>query len=467
MNRDSHDAQGSPDKSIAPRSAENSDLERERRFLADLETRPFGERVVGYLKLIGPGYMQSALTLGAGTAASTLFAGAVFGYKLLWVAPVGMLLGVIMFMAIAHQTLSTGVRPFDAVRRFAGAPFAYGWAAAALLSSVIWHFPQYSLAGATLSDIGTAAGLNLPRPAAGALVLVWAIILSMMYGTSNALIRWYERLLKYLVWLIIACFLAVVVRTGISDWGALVRGFLAFEVPAPRNGVSGTTLVVSGLAAAVGVNMTFLYPYSLLSRGWGREHRRLARFDLWSGMFVPYVLATSLMLIATANTIYLDPSFKAASLSPIEASRILAAVIGPTLGRVIFNLGLLAMALSTISLHMVACGFVCSELFGWKIGDWRYRLAMLLPTPGVLGTVFWAKMAVWVAVPTNIICGFLLPLAYLAFVRLQVSRKYLGDDRPRGLRGAAALAAMILSTALLTGFLAWQAWQALRPLWST
>ncbi len=97
-------------------------------------------------------------------------------------------------------------------------------------------------------------------------------------------------------------------------------------------------------------------------------------------MFVPYVLATSLMLIATANTIYLDPSFKAASLSPIEASRILAAVIGPTLGRVIFNLGLLAMALSTISLHMVACGFVCSELFGWKIGDWRYRLAMLLPT---------------------------------------------------------------------------------------
>lgn len=464
MNSDKNERTPSNDRTNPARGAGDDRLQRERELLSALETRPWLERVGGYIRLVGPGYMQSALTLGAGTAASTLFAGAVFGYKLLWVAPVGMLLGVIMFAAIAHQTLSTGLRPFDAMRRYAGAPFAYGWAAAALLSSIIWHFPQYSLAGATLSDIGAAAGLSLPRPAGGALVLVWAIGLSMMYGTSNALIRWYERLLKYMVWLIVVCFAAVVVRTGISDWGALLRGFLTFEVPATRNGVSGTTLVVSGLAAAVGVNMTFLYPYSLLSRGWGREHRRLANFDLLSGMFLPYVLATSLMLIATANTIYLDPAFKASSLSPIEASRILATTIGPTLGRVIFNFGLLAMALSTISLHMVACGFVCSELFGWKIGGWRYRLAMLLPTPGVLGTVFWAKMAVWVAVPTNIICGFLLPLAYVAFIRLHVSREYLKDDRPRGTRGALQLVAIMGSTALLTAFLGWQAWSALRPM---
>jgi hypothetical protein len=40
------------------------------------------------------------------------------GYSLLWVQPLGMLLGVIMFMAIAYQTLSTGVRPFAAMRRY-------------------------------------------------------------------------------------------------------------------------------------------------------------------------------------------------------------------------------------------------------------------------------------------------------------------------------------------------------------
>ena len=52
-------------------------------------------------------------------------------------------------------------------------------------------------------------------------------------------------------------------------------------------------LILSGLAAAVGINMVFLYPYSLLARGWGREHRRLARFDLYAGMLVPYTLAAS------------------------------------------------------------------------------------------------------------------------------------------------------------------------------
>ena len=43
-----------------------------------------------YLKLLGPGYLQSAMTLGGGTASASLFAGAVFGYQLLWVAPVAM-----------------------------------------------------------------------------------------------------------------------------------------------------------------------------------------------------------------------------------------------------------------------------------------------------------------------------------------------------------------------------------------
>jgi len=108
------------------------ELARERELLAELETKGWGERTRAYLKFAGPGYLQSAFTLGGGTAAASLFAGAAFGYQLLWVAPVAMLLGVIMLSAVAYQTLSTGMRPFDAMRRYAGAPFAWGWALGAL-----------------------------------------------------------------------------------------------------------------------------------------------------------------------------------------------------------------------------------------------------------------------------------------------------------------------------------------------
>ncbi len=103
-------------------------LVKERAWLAVNDAKPRAGRWLGYLSKGGPGYLQSALTLGGGSASASLVAGAVFGYQLLWVAPMGMLIGMIMMMAIAHQTLSTGMRPFEAMRVHAGAFFAYGWA---------------------------------------------------------------------------------------------------------------------------------------------------------------------------------------------------------------------------------------------------------------------------------------------------------------------------------------------------
>lgn len=108
---------------------------------------------------------------------AALFAGAVFGYQLLWVAPVAMALGLCMMAAISWQTLSTGRRPCPAMREHAGRFFA--WALGALLSSLILRFPQYALASAVLVDIGDLAGLPGVSPVwAGGVVLVWSVTVS-------------------------------------------------------------------------------------------------------------------------------------------------------------------------------------------------------------------------------------------------------------------------------------------------
>ncbi|MFT7616673.1 MAG: manganese transport protein [Planctomycetota bacterium] len=438
-----------------PRSEE--ELAAEAAYLTGLEDASWLKRNLGFLKLSGPGYMQSAMTLGGGTAASSLFAGAFFGYQLLWVGPVAMLLGIIMLSAVSHQTLSTGERPFESMRRFAGTPFAWAWAIGALLSSIVWHFPQYSLSSAFLVDLASVSGLGeVSQGWMGILVLVWAILLSVIYGKSAAMVRMYERILKYMVWGIVLSFGYVVVKTGISDWGALFRGFVAFDASGERGQVAAITLVISGLAAAVGVNMLFLYPYSLLARGWKREHRKLARFDLFAGMLLPYTLATSLMIIATANTLHLDPTL-GTDLRPGQAAQTLAMSLGSGFGRIIFDIGIIAMALSSITLQMVTSGFVCTELFGWSVGSGKYRLATFLPVPGVLGAFYWSDIAIWVAVPTNILCGLFLPAAYIGFILLQKNRDYLGDDTPSGAKGKAWLGGMIFSTITLITFLGWYA----------
>jgi Mn2+/Fe2+ NRAMP family transporter len=441
-----------------PGSENTHAVESERALLRDLEGAGLRRRLRGQLRLLGPGYLQSAMTLGSGTASSALFAGAVFGYQLLWVAPLGMAMGVCMLAAVSWQTLSTGQRPWEAMREHAGPFFAWAWALGALLSSMIWQLPQYALASAVLVDLSDVAGLSGVSPSlAGAVVLVWALGISSLYGRSALWVRRYERVLQAMVWGVVVCFGLVVLRTGIPDWGAVVQGFLAFEVPGERNGVTGTTLVLSGLAAAVGVNMVFLYPYSLLARGWGREHRSLARLDLALGMFVPYTLAVSLVVIATANTLHLDHAYDGVRLSPVEAARVLGSVLGQATGRVAFGLGVLGMALSSITLQMLTCGFVAVELAGVQVGSFRYHLATWLPAPAVLGVAYWSEIAVWVAVPTNIVCGLFLPAAYVGFCIMQRSRSYLGEDRPEGWSGRAWLGAMIAITLFLGAFLAWYA----------
>lgn len=427
-------------------------LAAEKAKLTELESAGFVERSKYYMKLNGPGYLQSAMTLGGGTAFSCLFAGALFGYQLLWVAPVGMLLGVIVLSAVSHQTLSTGMRPFEAMRKYAGAPFAWGWALGALFSSIIWHFPQYALASASLSDMAKFGGMDIAPKYTSFVILALAVLMSGMYGGSARMTRTYERLLKYMVWGIVLCFGLVVFQTGISDWGELGRGFFTFQIPGDSGTTKGLTLVLAGLSAAVGINMVFLYPYSLLARGWGREHRRLARFDLGLGMLVPYMLAASLMVIAAANTIHLDEGYDGTKMHPVAFAAALQKIVDPALARIVFNLGVMGMALSSITLQMLCSGFVCGELFGWEVGSRRYRLATLIPTPGVLAPMIWSSHLAWLAVPTTIACGFLLPIAYLGFLKLQKSRDYLGDDLPTGFRGRAWLGGIAFTTIFLLAF---------------
>ncbi|MDP6539569.1 MAG: Nramp family divalent metal transporter [Planctomycetota bacterium] len=426
---------------------------------AALDERPFVRRTLGYLRHMGPGYMQSAMTLGGGTAFASIFAGAAFGYQLLWVAPVAMLLGIIMLSAIAHQTLSTGENPFQAMKRHAGPVFAYGWAFSGILSSIIWQFAQYALASSMMVAIVRQYGIEAPNWAMGLVALAWCVTVALLYESKPRAIRLYENIIKGMVWFIIACFGFVVFRTGIPQPAELLAGAVPFRIPGENQGVEGMTLVVSGLAAAVGANMVFVYPYTLRRRGWGRAHRRLARIDLGFGMFVPYAIAASLMLIASASVFYYgDPElFTGKKIAPWVAAEVLSSPerLGPVAGMWIFGLGVVAMALSSITMQMMCSGFALSELCGAPAEGRVYRIGMLLPAVGVLGSVFWSDISLWLAVPTNVICGFLLPLAYVGFLILQHKRAYLGDDLPRGPLGRLWTVGMLCSTGVVTAFLIW------------
>ena len=97
-------------------SESNNRTSREEATLDGLEGKGPLAVLGAYMKLSGPGWLQSAITLGGGSLSSSLFLGVIAGFGMMWIQPVAMIMGVIMLSAIAYVTLATGERPFDAIR---------------------------------------------------------------------------------------------------------------------------------------------------------------------------------------------------------------------------------------------------------------------------------------------------------------------------------------------------------------
>jgi manganese transport protein len=428
--------------------------------LRAIAARPALQRIPTYLRLSGPGWLQGAMTLGGGSAITSLTIGGVYGYELLWVQPLSMLIGCIMLFALSHQTLSTGIRPFEAMRDHVNPGLAWVWAIAALASSIIWGFSHYPLSAGMLEEIIAVSTGFAPADEGGVgrelylfalAILVWCVCAytAWHYGAGGRSVQLFETAIKLLSGMIIIAFAWVVASAtanGQVDWSAVVAGYIPSSLPTDAAGV---TTVMAALGTAVGINMTFVYGYTLLERGWGRDHRELSRYDIGMGLVIPYVLVTGLISIAAAGAFYGNDMSIEGKLSPAQAGMMFAnAGMGPVTGRLIFAFGILGMAVGSLVMHMLCCGAAAAAMFGWEFHSKKYRLALLLPTPAVLGVFLWSSMGAYVVLPTSAICGFLLPIAYIGWLILNNSRKYMGADQAAG--GKALLYNVAMGLCIIT-----------------
>jgi Mn2+/Fe2+ NRAMP family transporter len=395
------------------------------------------------------------MTLGGGSAITSLTIGAVYGYEFLWIQPVSMIIGCVMLFALAYQTLSTGEAPFDAMRAHVSGGLAWAWALAALGSSIIWGFSHYPLSAGMLEEaVDVIAGFRVREN--GFLREVYLFLLALgvwavcaftawHYSDGRRAVRLFENGIKYLSLVVILSFAWVVVVASIRgqiQWSSALWGLVPHSLPQDADGV---TTMMAALGTAVGINMTFVYGYTLLRRGWGREQRELARFDIVLGLVLPYLVVTGLISVAAAGLLYDDGLSIEGKLSPGQAGTMFAeAGLGDVAGRLVFPLGVLGMAAGSLVMHMLTCGAAVGAMFGLAESSRAYRLACLLPTPAVLGVFLWSSMGAYVVLPTSAICGVLLPIAYIGWLVLNNREDYLGTDRPAGWRRTVFNLAMIL-----------------------
>ncbi|MEZ6065279.1 MAG: divalent metal cation transporter [Planctomycetaceae bacterium] len=349
-----------PDPDAAVASSERA--EREREMIVAARRQGPVALAWTFVKLSGPGWLQSAITLGGGSLGGSLYLGVIAGFGMMWIQPMAMVLGVIMLSAIGYVTLSTGERPFQAVNKHVNPVLGWGWALATMMANFVWCMPQFSLGtaaiqqnlapetfgppavvraieeagGQTLSDSErasvTASTEFKSKLICSAILFIAGFSVVWFYNSGGWGIRLFEWILKGMVGIVVVSFFAVVAKmsaSGALDWGEILSGFIPDFSLLSQPGAklrplvdatgdfaefwrssivkSQNEVMITAVATAVGINMTFLLPYSMLSKGWNKEFRGLAIFDLSTGLVIPYVVATGCVVLAAAAQFHAKP----------------------------------------------------------------------------------------------------------------------------------------------------------------
>ena len=502
---------------------DESGISRNRKILVAAQEKGAISTLGAFFRLSGPGWLQSAITLGGASLGSALYLGVLGGTSMLWLNLTAIIVGVIMLSSISYVVLSSGERPYQAINDYVNPVLGVGWVTATILANMIWVLPQFGLCFDILDKNllpDAVQDTNAHKYSVAVILFVLATGLVYLNLGGGWASRIFDILLKLIIAVIIVSFVAVVVSLFQQDkldlneifigfiprpdqWFAPVPSVSALMSDLPSNVQEFWTtkfvtnqrnVMISATASVVGINMTFLLPYSMLNRGWDRPFRGLATFDLITGLAIPFVIVTSCIVVASAfsfhaqadesflsddpNIVTQSPLFADASKHIIDRlksedesefgdevtdSEMAAAVAGvspeerklaamlvkpdsgqlaqslePLLGKqyanLVFGLGAFGMGFSTLVVLMMINGFAVAELFGLpKSLSTKIFGAVLAGMVGVMWPFIWTgESKTWLIILASTFGAILLPIAYIAFFALMNSRELLKEDMLTG-----------------------------------
>ena len=329
------------------------------------ESAPIPTTFWEYLRSFGPGIIVVLTWLGAGDIVEVGVAGGNFGYALMWVVILAIVMRFLFVSLIAKYQLCNerGEGVVDGLARIHSAfPFLL-FIAAIGMGHIYGAYMTVGVAEASVNLTGI--GPKWPWAVLWNGVAV-AIVFKPLFGRI-------EQLFKVFLVVLSVSLLGTAIWIGPNPAGILA-GTMAFKLP-PKSGPYDSLLIAIGMIGAVGGSlMNLVYPYFLESKGWnGPQYRRVQTYDFLLAVIVMIVLNLS---IWTLGAELLHP--RGLTIEKLDdLPRLLSEVLGNS-GRVLFYLGIFAAIYSSLIGHALGLGCLGSHGFlRWShgvdspIGDYR------------------------------------------------------------------------------------------------
>ena len=369
----------------SPRYTETALKEKEE--LKILNNEPTGKKVLGYIKLSGPGFMNAAFTLGAGSFASSVTLGAAYGYQMLWVPLYSFAIGLFMLF-LATRFVTRSETPIIKVQNRYHGKFIGSVATgliACFVASIVFNFGQYALGADAVTNLFSVVNINVPKSISWIFLVAISVPLSLMYGTGDNPkgVRMVENAIKVMIAIMLVVFGAVICVTGV-DFSAMIRGLLIPTIP---SGIDGIIMVIGSLTATIGVMDWILFNNGMVSRGFSEEHETLGRFDAVFGGLLPVTVILGFVTIAFAEAFAGKPGV------PTDSNALASALVS-VIPSVWIQLGFYVGIIALVCSSMIGLSVTCATSFYQSTNvkqdpkAWYHPFIVLAPQIGFLGAFF-------------------------------------------------------------------------------
>ena len=398
-----------------------------------------------FTPFLGPAFIAAVAYIDPGNFATTTAAGARYGFLLMWVVVLAILMSMLVQSLSAKLGIASGTNLAEACRARYPRPVVFGlWGVAELVA----------MATDVAEFIGAAVGLNLlfglPLLPAALLTAVAAFIILALQSRG---FRRFEAVIAGFVGVIVLAFGAqvfLVSPSGEDVVSGLVPGF---------SGRDSLLLAVGILGATMMPHVIYLHSALTQRRvpvADAESRRRLYRFEM-----VDVVIAMTIAgLVNVAMLVIAATVFNTAGLTTVgnDLTQV-SATLGSAVGShadIIFGIALLASGLSSSSVGTLAGQVVMDGFLGRRIPVGVRRLITM--TPAIIIVAVGVNPVV-ALVLSQVVLSFGIPFALIPLVQVTSDRHVMGVLVNRRATTIAAVAIsvgviavnLVLLALLLTG----------------